>query len=175
MDLQIVTWFASHRTAVLDVLAGLLTGLGRGGVIFVAIAAARGLTSRRLAMAAWQTLLAVLVAGVLASNVIKPAVNRPRPFTSSPSVAAAGERPSDASFPSGHAAVCVAGALLVGSTWPRARVWLWLFAALVATSRVYLGVHFPSDIAGGALLGWAVASFVRGGTLWRIDAREQTT
>lgn len=174
MDLQIVTWFAAHRTAALDVAAGMLIVLGRTGLVFVALAAVRGLSSRRLAMAAWQTFLAVVLASVLSDAVMKPAFGRQRPFVASPTLQVVGERPANGSFPSGHAAACVAGALLLASTWPQARRWLWLFAALVAVSRVYLGVHFPTDVIGGALVGWAVGWFVRGRTVWRIGAEERT-
>jgi undecaprenyl-diphosphatase len=77
--------------------------------------------------------------------------------------------PHDPSFPSGHAAgsFCVAGfvALVLPAAWPRfprlSRVvaaFAVLIAALIALSRVYLGAHFPSDVAGGALLGALVGA-----------------
>ena len=61
--------------------------------------------------------------------------------------------PSSSSLPSGHAATAFAAAAAVGSFHPRLRVPLYALAAVVALSRVYLGVHFWFDIAAGAALG----------------------
>lgn len=167
MDTTILTWFAAHRSAPLDALAVILTAVGRGGLIFAAVAVIRGFSNRRLAMAAWQTVLAVVLANVVADGILKPLVQRPRPFVASATLQVVGERPSTESFPSGHATACVAGALLLASTWPRARAGIWTLAALVALARIYLGVHYPTDVLGGALTGGAVGGFVRGRTVWR--------
>jgi undecaprenyl-diphosphatase len=167
VDAAIVLWFAAHRSAPLDLLASVLTVAGRLGLVFIVAAAIRGLSKRTLAMAAWQTALAALVAGAVADAVVKPLVDRPRPYTSITTLQVVGQPPVSTSFPSGHAAACVAGALLLASTWPRARAGVWAVAGLVAVARVYMGVHYPTDALGGAVVGWAVGWFVRGRTLWR--------
>ncbi len=167
MDAAIVTWFASHRSAALDALAELLAVVGRAGLVFVVAALVRGFFDKKLAMAAWQTVLAVLLAMLVSDGVLKPAVNRPRPFIAHPSLHTAGARPASGSFPSGHAAESFAGALLLASTWPQARVGIWAVAALVGVSRVYLGVHYPTDVLAGALVGLAVGWLVLGRTVWR--------
>jgi undecaprenyl-diphosphatase len=170
MDSAIVTWFASHRSAPLDALAVFLTFAGRAGLMFVAAAIVRGLVNRKLAMAAWQTVLAVAVASLLADGILKPVAHRPRPFDESATLQVVGDRPTSGSFPSGHAATCVAAAFLLASTWPRARAGIWAAAALVALSRVYLGVHYPTDVLAGALVGWFAGWFARGRTAWRWRA-----
>jgi undecaprenyl-diphosphatase len=82
-------------------------------------------------------------------------------------------KPSDFSFPSGHAAgcFCVAAflALALPAAWPdsrrRARLLTALaggLAVLIAVSRVYLGAHFPSDVIAGALLGALVGALAGG-------------
>ncbi len=94
---------------------------------------------------------------------IKAIVGRARPWIALGLPAPFGA-PHDGSFPSGHAAgnFCVAAFLAVAlpAIWPhapaRARALtavVAVYAALVATSRVYLGAHFPSDVLGGAVLG----------------------
>jgi undecaprenyl-diphosphatase len=65
--------------------------------------------------------------------------------------------PHDGSFPSGHAATSFAGATILAVAFPRLAPFLFVLAAAVAFSRVYVGVHYPLDIVGGAILGAAVA------------------
>jgi undecaprenyl-diphosphatase len=99
--------------------------------------------------------LAGLVAWPLAS-AIKSAVGRARPPLADHAVHAVGKLPHGSSFPSGHAATAFAAATVVallrpGLRWPALGV-----ASAVAFSRVYLGVHFLSDVLAGAALGTAV-------------------
>jgi undecaprenyl-diphosphatase len=61
--------------------------------------------------------------------------------------------PSSTSFPSGHAASAAAFAIAVGDSWPALRLPLRLAASAVAFSRVYTGVHYPSDVVVGATVG----------------------
>jgi undecaprenyl-diphosphatase len=65
------------------------------------------------------------------------------------------------SFPSGHATVSFACAAVLAAALPRLRVPLFALAALIAFSRVYVGVHYPSDVVGGAALGILIAIALR--------------
>lgn len=95
--------------------------------------------------------LAVLVPVNLAVEGLKRLVNRPRPD---------GEhRRSNASFPSSHAANAAALAVVLSRRWRRLAPALWILAALVAGSRLYLNRHFPSDVLGGAVIGVGVGWF----------------
>ena len=75
----------------------------------------------RLAMAAFQVILAVTLAGVVPDAVVKPLTARPRPFVASAELPVLRERPGGYSFPSGHAATAVAGAYSLSAMWPAAR------------------------------------------------------
>ena len=117
----------------------------------------------------WQVVLAILLALMTVNGVLKPALARSRPFEVIRDSRVVGVRPATYSFPSGHAASAVAGAFVTTLMLPRGRVLLWALAALIAASRVYVGVHYPLDVAVGALVGGAVGVLVTGGRAWYIQ------
>jgi len=106
------------------------------------------------------TLLAVAVAD-WASMGLKALIDRPRPPMRYTEPKALVTLPHDASFPSGHAATSFAAATILSFAAPRLAPFLFLLAAAVAFSRVYVGVHYPLDVIGGALLGTLVALGIR--------------
>jgi undecaprenyl-diphosphatase len=102
-------------------------------------------------------ILADLVAEGL-SSLGKLITDRPRPPLRYREPAALVPVPHTSSFPSGHAATSFACAATLARFAPRrVAVLLYILAALIAYSRVYVGVHYPLDVLGGALLGLLVA------------------
>jgi membrane-associated phospholipid phosphatase len=87
---------------------------------------------------------------------LKAVTDRARPPLADPGIEALVSLPHSASFPSGHAATAFAAATAVGMLHPRARAPLLALAVIVALSRVYLGVHFWSDVLVGSALGVAI-------------------
>ena len=120
------------------------------------LAATGGPAGRRAAV---HGLAAVGVASALVNVVAKPLGRRRRPDRAGAEVALARHvpMPASAAFPSGHAASAFAFATGIGHVMPRAAVPLRALAALVAYSRVHVGVHFPGDVIAGALTGGAIA------------------
>jgi membrane-associated phospholipid phosphatase len=70
-------------------------------------------------------------------------------------------RPEFASFPSGHATTAFAALVAIGAVVPRARPLLWVYALLIATSRIAVIAHYPSDVIAGAAFGAFGALWVR--------------
>ena len=95
-----------------------------------------------------------LVFDVLAVNIIiKPLAARIRPYDINPDVLLLIAREIDFSFPSGHTAVACAFAMSIGAYSPKYRLWAFILAALIAFSRLYLYMHFPTDVLAGAAIG----------------------
>ncbi len=163
-DVAILQWIHAHQTPGLTKLMIELTPLGTGGVVIVVVGVA--------AMFLWHTehkhsarlLLASTVGGILLNNALKLFFNRERP-----SVFEWGTSAASSSFPSGHAmsATVVYGtvAYLVARLQRRhvSRVLTMLGAAVlilgICFTRLYLGVHYPSDVVGGIVVGLAWAGF----------------
>ena len=126
------------------------------GPLFVAFAALRDLTHRRLVpLYALITLAALAVASVVTES-LKEVFARPRPPYGEDRIAPLVDIPSSASFPSGHASGSFAAAVALAVLVPRWRRPALALAALVAFSRVYLGVHYALDVLVGSLLGAAI-------------------
>jgi membrane-associated phospholipid phosphatase len=104
----------------------------------------------------WAGLAAGLAA--VATSGLKELFDRVRPPVADPSFAAAVAVPGSASFPSGHASTAFAAAVAIALCHPRLRLPALAIATAVAVSRVYLGVHYPSDVLVGALLGSAIGA-----------------
>lgn len=91
---------------------------------------------------------------ILASSILKRSINRQRPFLSHPEILPAATA-SSPSFPSGHTSMAFATATSLSIAYPKWYVIVPAFAwaGSVGYSRMYLGVHYPSDVAAGALVG----------------------
>ncbi len=90
-------------------------------------------------------------------RIIKRHFARPRPFVTCPGVRAGAPCLDVYSFPSGHTMHAIAFGALLSNYYPALGWVVWPFAALVAASRVMLGLHYPSDVIAGAALGAATA------------------
>ncbi len=95
-----------------------------------------------------------------ANLAVKLAVGRQRPLIEDhPALAKA---PTKLSFPSAHATSSVAAATALGRVEPRARPALFTLAIAICVGRPYLGMHYPSDVLAGAVLGATIGALVRG-------------
>lgn len=96
---------------------------------------------------------------------MKNVVARPRPFTESEALldflnSINYKIPTDWSFPSGHSAVCFCGASVLAVLYRGKGAWTYAVAAVIAFSRLYLGVHYLTDVLAGAAIGSAIGVLV---------------
>ena len=141
-----------------DVFVG-LSRVGSQGSIWILIAVLAAIYWRRPAIFLYVT-LADLIAGV-SSALLRHAIGRERPPLRFPEPHPLVHVPGNPSFPSGHAATSFACAATLAWLTPLSPVALYALAALIAFSRVYVGVHYPLDVIGGAALGLGVATALR--------------
>jgi undecaprenyl-diphosphatase len=168
LDEHLFRMLYAARAGALTSIAAALSVIG-GGWVMLALLPLLAFRRHRATAAALTCVLAVTAAAV---SLLKLAVHRVRPCHALAGVRCLwGSAPTDFSFPSGHAAGSFAFAAFVGSLalagasgagpmqqrWRRAACAFVIAAATcIALSRVYLGVHFPGDVAAGSLIGAGV-------------------
>lgn len=168
-ELDILDSIQHLRGPAADGIMVFITRLGNGGAVWLLLALVLLLiprTRRCGAVVAVSLALEVLCCNVL----LKPLVARVRPCEINTDVALLVARPADYSFPSGHtgASFAAVSALMFG----KSRLWLpaLALACLIGFSRLYLYVHYPSDVLAGALLGLA-AGFAGERIVARVQRR----
>ena len=153
MELAILDWIHLHLSnAFLDWLMPFISLLGNSGAIWIMLAVCF-LCTKKYRKSGVVLCLALLFAFLLGNVTLKPLIGRLRPFSFRPDLALLIPSPQDFSFPSGHTMSSFAAA---AALWKSDRLWGWaagLLASAVAFSRLYLYVHFPSDVLAGILLG----------------------
>lgn len=175
MDLNILLWIQKHlQTGWMSSVMRFISALGENGFVWILLFFALLLfrkTRRNGAVVGVSLFLMLLLGNILIKNIVA----RPRPFQVYDSVQLLIAPPSGYSFPSGHTAssfAAVFALMFAGS-----RLWKWMLplAVLIAFSRLYLFVHFPTDILGGIALGllcgWLGALIVRLATNGAIKSR----
>lgn len=149
-------WVVDHRLGALDPFFEALSLAGSFGFVWLALAVAiSGFSWSRPWL--WTRVGVAILLAESISGLLKLWVERDRPPLTRPVPEPLLEAPSTFSFPSGHATVAFACATVLALAVPRLRWWLYGLAALIAFSRVYVGVHYPGDVLVGALLGVAIA------------------
>lgn len=157
-ELGVLDWIqANLRCGVLDVLMPALSWTCNHGEIWIVLAAVL-LAVKRYRRQGLAVGCALVTDLVLCNLILKPLVGRVRPFVVQPVVLLI-PPPTDASFPSGHTAASFAAVFALKAS--GSPLWKPALAVAVAMafSRLYLYVHWPSDVLGGALVG-AAAGFI---------------
>lgn len=161
-DLPILDWIAANLwNPVLDFLMPLITLLGDAGIFWIAIAVVLLCTKKYRKVGLGMGI--ALLMGLLVCNVtLKPLVMRPRPYDYQADVfhkviPLLVERQHDFSFPSGHTIASFEAATVIAINHKKWGIAALVLAALIAFSRLYLYLHYPTDVLASVVLGIAFA------------------
>ena len=153
MEIQILNWLQSLHTPILDKIMQLLTHLGDMGIIWIILTIVMLLIPKTRKSGVIMT-AALLVDVILCNIILKNLIARVRPYDVNTAVQVLVAKPKDFSFPSGHTAASFAS---VTALYLAGEKKLWkpalALAILIAFSRMYLYVHYPTDILGGVIFG----------------------
>jgi undecaprenyl-diphosphatase len=144
---------------ILNTIAHICSGVGQWGTIWVVVAIILFYREEVRDHLFFIPFIAVGFLSGISEVILKWIIARPRP-TSDMGVYVLAD-PGNYSFPSTHATVSFAFAYICTVVEPKLRVLVYTFAVVISLSRIYLGVHYPSDILAGALLGTGVGMIVR--------------
>lgn len=137
---------------MLDKIMPLISMIGDVGAVWIAIAVAF-LFFPKYRIYGIMIVFAVLLAALAGEVVLKHLVERIRPCNLNTLVPMLISRPTDFSFPSGHTSVSFAATIIIWKANRKFGIFALLLASLIAFSRLYLYVHYPTDILAGIALG----------------------
>ncbi|EKQ52288.1 MULTISPECIES: phosphatase PAP2 family protein [unclassified Clostridium] len=137
---------------IFDKIMPLITSLGNMGLIWIIIALIL-IFNKKYRDVGIMIIASLIVTSIIGEGILKNLIQRPRPFIDIPTAHLLISKPTSYSFPSGHTASSFTAVGIIFSTLRKFRIHAIILASLIAFSRMYLFVHYPSDILGGILLG----------------------
>lgn len=153
IEFSILDWFQTLHTSVGNGLMIFATRLGNAGMIWILLTIIC-LAIPRMRKTGWVLAAALIAELILCNGILKNLIARTRPYDINNGIQLLIPKPTDYSFPSGHTAASFAVVTALYLT--RHRI-LWKVAlvlgCMIAVSRMYLYVHFPTDVLGGVVIG----------------------
>ena len=144
------------RNPVIDRVMVFISSLGDAGFLWIAIAFLL-LLHKRYRKCGIVLILALMVEQIICDDILKPLIGRVRPCNKFPDVAQLTHRMHSASFPSGHTMKGFTSATILFIHHRPLGIGAYAIATLIGLSRLYLFVHYPSDVLAGAAFGVIVA------------------
>jgi undecaprenyl-diphosphatase len=140
------------HSSIMDKIMVLFTSLGNLGTVWIVIGLLL-IANKKYRDVGYMTLGALLLTTILGEEILKHILQRVRPSESIPLVDMLIAKPLSYSFPSGHTGSAFAAAGILSKYFKKYAVGIFALAVLIAFSRLYLYVHYPTDVLAGAILG----------------------
>lgn len=172
MELRFLDFLQTIHTPLLDKILAFITSLGNAGIIWIVLAVVLLILpkTRKTGIIVVAALLADLV---LCNLILKNLVARVRPYDVNTAIAILIKKPLDFSFPSGHTAASFAAmTALFLAKMKKAWIAALILAVLIAFSRLYFYVHYPTDVLGGAVVG-ILSGIIGYAIVEKIDKRRK--
>lgn len=144
---------------ILDSIMTVVSNIGNAGIFWIIVAFLL-LIPKKYRKCGLQVMAAMMIAFIIGNLILKNLVHRDRPCWIDPSIPLLVPMPSDYSFPSGHSMNGFAASITILLNDKRIGIPAVILAAVIAFSRLYNFVHFPTDVIVGTLIGIVVAIFV---------------
>ena len=162
MDFRILYWIQEHfRNEILDEIMPVITHAGSAGIFWI-IWAGILLFFRKYRNCGIQMLAGMLIGLIIGNLLLKNLIARERPCWIDSEISMLIAIPKDYSFPSGHTLSSTISAVVLMRERKYFGIPAIILAILIAFSRMYLFVHFPTDILGGMLLGILIGWYISG-------------
>ena len=161
LDGEILLWIQMYlRNEVLTPVLTFITHLGDKGLFWIVLSLLL-LIKKSTRKTGFLSLLSLLITFLIVNVCMKNGFARIRPYETLTDLLFLIEKQSDFSFPSGHSASSFASAVVLFKQLPkRYGIPILILAVLIAFSRIYMGVHYPTDILAGILIGSIVALLI---------------
>lgn len=150
---------ANIRNPIMDSIMKFTTFLGNGGLIWILIALVLIFT-KKYRKYGYAVIISLLMCSLVGDGILKHMVGRIRPYKLNESIKLLISPPKGFSFPSGHTMSSFAAAMVIFKAKKRFGIVAFITAVLIGFSRLYLYVHYPSDVFIGAILGLTIGFFV---------------
>lgn len=160
-DSVLLDWFQSIQNDILTGVFEVITTLGEAGIIWILIGLLL-LVGRRTRWLGITVLIALLFSLLVGNLTLKPLVARPRPCWRHPEIPLLIANPKDFSFPSGHSMSSFAAASAIFMWNRKAGIAALAGAVIMAATRLYFYVHYPTDILAGMLIGMVLGVLAYG-------------
>ena len=157
IEFAILDFIQKYLTSpIMDKIMVFITTLGNSGMIWIVITLLM-LCSKKYRKTGIILAIGLIGSLVIGNLILKPLFHRLRPFQVREGISLLISAPHDFSFPSGHTMASIISATILLVRERKIGVYAIILAILIAFSRMYLYVHFPTDILGGAIVGILIA------------------
>lgn len=153
-EFDLLYWFQSIHNPILDKIVVVITSFGNAGIFWILLTLVMLIVCKDKKVA-WTSALALLFSLLVINIFLKNTVMRARPCWIDDTIPLLVKNPKDYSFPSGHSSASFASAVSIVqyAKYRKQGIAAVILAALIAVSRMYVFVHFPTDVFVGTILG----------------------